>query len=67
MNFFRIVDWKNLITQLVAAYEKEKKHPVQCAAKLAEYAKKVIMGDFFSEADIARHDSQKIAKAIASL
>ena len=53
--------------KLVAAYEKEKKYPIQCDVKLSEYAKKVILGDFFSEADIARHDSQKIAKAIAGL
>ena len=53
--------------KLVTAYEKEKKYPIQCDAKLPEYAKKIITGDFFSEADIARHDSTKIAKVIAEL
>ena len=53
--------------KLVAAYEKEKKYPIQCDNKLPEFAKKVITGDFFSEADIARHDSTKIAKVIAEL
>lgn len=53
--------------QLVAAYEKEKKYPITCDTRLSEYAENVITGDFFSEADIARHDSQKIAKVIAEL
>ena len=53
--------------KLVAAYEKEKKYPIQCDNKLPEFAKKVITGDFFSEADIARHDSAKIAKVIVEL
>ena len=53
--------------KLVAAYEKEKKYPIQCDNKLPEFAKKIITGDYFSEADIARHDSAKIAKVIAEL
>ena len=53
--------------KLVAAYEKEKKYPIYCDNKLPEFAKKVITGDYFSEADIARHDSAKIAKVIAEL
>ncbi|RJQ35173.1 YvcK family protein [Candidatus Parcubacteria bacterium] len=53
--------------KLVAAYEKEKKFPIQCDNKLPEFAKKIITGDYFSEADIARHDSAKIAKVIAGL
>lgn len=52
---------------LVTAYEKEKKYPIQCDDKLDEYAKEVIRGDFFSEADIARHDSEKIARIISEL
>ncbi|MBI2612413.1 YvcK family protein [Candidatus Kaiserbacteria bacterium] len=53
--------------KLVAAYEKEKKYPIHCDDKLSEYTTKVITGDFFSEADIARHDSAKIAKTISEL
>ncbi len=53
--------------KLVAAYEKEKKYPITCDDGLSKYAVNVIQGDFFSEADIARHDSAKIAKVIANL
>lgn len=53
--------------KLIAAYEKEKKYPIHCDEKLKEYAETVLTGDFFSEADIARHDSEKIAKVIAEL
>ncbi|QQG38322.1 MAG: YvcK family protein [Candidatus Kaiserbacteria bacterium] len=53
--------------KLVAAYEKEKKYPILCDDKLSAYADEVITGDFFSEADIARHDSGKIAKIISEL
>jgi len=52
---------------LVAAYEKEKKYPILCDAALSDHAGEVITGDFFSEADIARHDSEKVAKIIAGL
>ena len=52
---------------LIAAYEKEKKYPIQCDEGLSACADKVITGDFFSEADIARHDSQKLAKVISEL
>ncbi|RJR12613.1 YvcK family protein [Candidatus Parcubacteria bacterium] len=52
---------------LVLAYEKEKKYPITCDSNLSNEAEKVITGDYFSEADIARHDSQKIAKVIAEL
>ena len=52
---------------LVRAYEREKKYPIHCDEKLDAYAQKVIHGDFFSEADIARHDSEKIARVISEL
>lgn len=54
-------------SKVVEAYKQEKKHPMNCDAKLSEYADKVITGNFFSEADIARHDSVKIAKIISEL
>lgn len=52
---------------LVAAYEKEKKHPLVCDDDLSALGDNVVKGDFFSEADIARHDSEKIAKVISKL
>lgn len=52
---------------LVGAYEKEKKYPLHCDEGLKQYADTVVTGDFFSEADIARHDSEKLAKAISAL
>lgn len=64
---YAICNTASMDPSLVAAYEKEKKYPIRCDAKLADYADKVIMGDFFSEADIARHDSAKVAKVIAEL
>lgn len=62
-----ICNTANMDPDLVAAYEKEKKYPITCDSKLSGQAEKVITGNYFSEADIARHDSQKIAKVIAEL
>jgi len=53
--------------EILANYEKEKKYPMRCDATLGDYAGKVITGDFFSSADKARHDSEKIAKIISQL
>lgn len=53
--------------KLAEAYEEEKKYPMKCDAALEQYTEKVIAGDFFSEADIARHDSEKIARIISEL
>src|SRR3989338_4441012 len=53
--------------KLVAAYEKEKKIPMECDARLSQLAERVITGDFISETDIARHDSERIAKIISEL
>lgn len=64
---YAICNTATMDSKLVAAYEKEKKYPIQCDEKLGDYAKEVIKGDFFSEADIARHDSEKIAKVISEL
>lgn len=52
---------------LVAAYEKEKQYPMLCDHALSQYATNVIKGDFFSEADIARHDADKLAKTLIGL
>ncbi len=64
---YAICNTEKMDAKLVTAYEKEKKYPIHCDDKLSEYAVKVIPGDFFSEADIARHDSAKIAKTISEL
>lgn len=53
--------------KLIDAYKEERKHPVVCDEGLKEYAERVITGDYFSEADIARHDSEKLAAALAAL
>lgn len=53
--------------KLVEAYAQEKKFPIHCDEKLGTCASNVITGDFFSEADIARHDSEKVAKVISGL
>ena len=53
--------------KLASAYEQEKKYPMKCDVALNNYAEEVITGDFFSEADIARHDSEKIARIISEL
>lgn len=62
-----ICNTKVMSPKLAAAYEKEKKYPMKCDATLNDCAANVITGDFFSEADIARHDSEKIARIISEL
>ena len=52
--------------KLVTAYEAEKKYPMVCDEELSQYGQ-VVQGDFFSEADIARHDAEKLAKVIVEL
>src|SRR3990167_53260 len=53
--------------KLAEAYEQSEEYPMKCDAALEQYTEKVIAGDFFSEADIARHDSEKIARIISEL
>lgn len=53
--------------KLIEAYANEKKYPMVCDPKLSDLARHVIAGDFFSEADIARHDPEKVARVIAQL
>lgn len=53
--------------EVLAAYEKEKKFPMLCDADLPKYAGKVLTGDFTSNTDRARHDSEKIAAVISEL
>lgn len=53
--------------RLVKAYEAEKKQPLMYDDALNALADKVITGGYFSEADIARHDSEKVARTISEL
>ncbi|OGG55985.1 hypothetical protein A3D71_03815 [Candidatus Kaiserbacteria bacterium RIFCSPHIGHO2_02_FULL_55_20] len=62
-----ICNIQTMSSKLAAAYEEEKKYPMKCDAALGDYTANLITGDFFSEADIARHDSEKIAKIISEL
>ncbi len=64
---YAICNTSKMDDRLVAAYAKEDKHPIRYDETLAKYAEKVITGDFFSESDIARHDSEKLAKVISEL
>ena len=54
--------------ELTDAYAEEKKYPLQCdASNLEKYAGKIISGSFFSSADIARHDPERIGRVIFEL
>lgn len=64
---YALCNTQSMDPKLIEAYEREKKYPVVCDADLAHYAREVITGDFFSEADIARHDSDKLAKVLMDL
>lgn len=53
---------------LLAKYAGAKQFSMECDdEEVKKYTKKLVKGDFYLEADIARHDSEKIAAAIASL
>jgi len=53
---------------MLAAYAEEKKEPMPIdTTDLETYATEIILGDFASESDLARHDSDKIAKVLAEL
>lgn len=53
--------------KLIATYAANKQYPMICDDKTAEYAEQVVKGDFYLEADIARHDAEKIAAFISTL
>jgi len=53
---------------MLAAYAEEKKVPMPVdTTDLETYATEIILGDFASESDLARHDSDKVAKVLAEL
>ena len=64
---YAICNTETMDPELVKAYAREKKYPVRSGDELQKYAKNVITGNFFSESDIARHDSAKLAKVIAAI
>ena len=64
---YAVCNSEQMDEELVAAYAKEKKFPMYPDPGLEQCANKVILGEFFSNADIARHDPEKLAKVIAQL
>ena len=64
---YAICNTAPLDEHLIVAYEQEKKYPMKSDDAVAEYTEHVMTGDFFSEADIARHAPEKIAKIISTL
>jgi len=64
---YAICNTKGIRKKLAADYAKEKQYPMVCDEALSNYAAKVITGDFFLAADIARHDSEKLARVISEL
>lgn len=53
--------------EVLTRYAEHKQFPMVFDEGVREFAKDVITGDFASEADIARHDGEKLAAAIAAL
>jgi uncharacterized cofD-like protein len=53
--------------EVLARYAEHKQYPMSYEIGAGEYATEVITGDFASEADIARHDGEKLAAVIAGL
>lgn len=64
---YAICNTKEIDKKLAAKYAKEKQYRMVCDETLSRYATKVITGDFFLAADIARHDSEKLARVISQL
>jgi uncharacterized cofD-like protein len=53
---------------MLTAYAQEKKEPMPFdVIDLETYTTEVVLGDFASESDLARHDSDKVAKVLAEL
>jgi uncharacterized cofD-like protein len=53
---------------MLKAYAEEKKEPMPVdTPELEAYAREILLGDFASESDLARHDSDKVAKVLAEL
>ncbi len=64
---YAICNSENMNKKLLVKYAAENKFPLYCDPDIRKYAKKVVLGKYFSKADIARHDPERLAKAIVSL
>ncbi len=64
---YAICNTKQIEPKLAAKYANEKQYPMVCDEALSRYANTVITGDYFIAADIARHDSEKLARVISEL
>lgn len=65
---YAICNTHPLDADLVATYAKQKQYPMVCDEEESKkYAENVVTGDFFLEADIARHDADKVAAFISTL
>ena len=53
--------------KLIQAYEEHKQFPMAFDESLNQYVSRVIAGEFVSEADIARHDTDALAKVIVEM
>lgn len=63
-----ICNTKKPEAEFLAAYAEEKKEPIEIdKSNLETYTTEIILGDFASESDLARHDSDKVAKVLAEL
>lgn len=64
---YAICNTTEMEPHLLEAYAAQKQYPMVCDDESEKYAKHVVRGDFFSEADIARHDAEKVAAFISTL
>ncbi len=64
---YAICNTAELDANLVRAYAEHKQYPMVCDDTLSDFAEHIITGDFASEADIARHDPDKLSAVIAHL
>ena len=65
---YAICNTHPLDSVLLETYAAQKQYPMICDEEASkQYATHVVTGDFFSEADIARHDAEKIAAFVSTL
>jgi uncharacterized cofD-like protein len=62
-----ICNTSEFAAETLAHYAEHKQYPMVHTDDVSRFARKVITGDFASEADIARHDGEKLAAVIAEL
>lgn len=64
---FLICNKKRASPELLAAYAKEKAFPVEVDPGIYDLAREIIIKELMGDADIARHDSTRLAKTLVSL